>query len=98
MIDADGQLHASLCVFGEAPAQGHSLDLPLLLRVAASLARERSALMDTAAAGQSAAGEEDPGSALDAGASDTRGIQAPSMCVRQAFTAGSPASSSLHDS
>lgn len=98
VIDADGQLHASLCVFDEAAAEGDDIDLPLLLRIAASLAREGPELTPDAA-WQSAVGEEDPGSAEDvAPARSTRGIHGSSMSVGQPFKAASASSSSLHDS
>ena len=98
VIDADGQLHASLCVFDEAAAEGDDIDLPLLLRVAARLARDGPDLTPDAA-WQSAVGEEDPGSAEDVvPASSTRSIHGSSMSVGKPFKAASASSSSLHDS
>ena len=86
VIDAEGELHASLCVFDDGPAEGREVDLPLLLRVAASLAREGPDLTPEPT-WSSAAGEEDPGSALDVVPSrGGRKIEGSSMSARQAFT------------
>jgi GAF domain-containing protein len=76
VIDREGELHASLCLFDDGPAPAADADdLSLLLQIAASLASDDEArrwCSDGATAAeasdapwQSAAGEEDPGSALD---------------------------------
>lgn len=72
VIDCDGKLHASLCLFDDVCGRAVETDLSLLLQVAASLAADAGAALrprpqdDGWEPGwQSAAGEEDPGSALD---------------------------------
>jgi hypothetical protein len=68
VLDADGELQASLCVFEEGQGMADAIDTELLVRAAASLgapiAEAPSAWRSTSSS-QSAAGEEDPGSALD---------------------------------
>lgn len=73
VIDRDGKLHASLCVFDDACGRAVEIDLALLVQVAARLASDAGAALRVRpsqqqawpAGWQSAAGEEDPGSALD---------------------------------
>lgn len=65
VIDRDGELHASLCVFDDGTELIDEADWSLLLRVAASLAQEGDALAPRAWR-PSAAGQEDPDLALDA--------------------------------
>lgn len=94
VIDADGELHASLCVFdtgdtGDAgPVEDKDIDLPLLLRVAASLAGEGVNLTPSAA--------WQAGSALDA--LSARGSHGSTPRSRPTFNAAAPPSSSLHES
>lgn len=64
VIDRDGELHASLCVFDDGTQLIEEADLSLLLRVAASLAQEGDALAPRASRPSGA--EEDPDPALDA--------------------------------
>jgi hypothetical protein len=63
VIDCDGELHASLCVFDDGTQLMEEADLSLLLRVAASLAQEGDALAPRASRPSGA--EEDPDPALD---------------------------------
>jgi hypothetical protein len=95
VIDADGRLHASLCVFDDsvfddkAETNSDDIDLPLLLRIAASLARE-GAELTPGGSWQSTAGEEDPGSAADVFSSRSRRpIRGSSMSALQSNTAPS---------
>jgi hypothetical protein len=66
VIDRDGELHASLCVFDDATQLIEEADLSLLLRVAASLAQEGDALAPRASQPSDGAGQEEPDPALDA--------------------------------
>jgi hypothetical protein len=76
VIDRDGKLHASLCIFDDACGRAIEIDPALLLQVAASIAVDAASLIAAPPqpqaqpqppdeGWQSAAGEEDPGSALE---------------------------------